>query len=221
MVLEDLTKEYDRLQKLYGACELDSIYNGGCQNNPDICFVFMNHTGRNIASYKEWKGLKAPWIGTKNIWDLFFKLNLVDKKIYERIRRMKGKEWTEEFAEEVYADVKKHKYFITNLGKCTQVDARALPDDVYLKYLDLLLKEIEIIRPKVVILFGNQVSSIVLDEKIFVSKCRKKVYLKDINGKEYKFYPVYYPVGNGIFNIDKSIEDIKWIIDTEINKKEI
>lgn len=220
MKLEDLTKEYDRLQKLYGAEELDSIYNGGCQNNPDICFVFMNPTGRNIASYKEWKGLKSPWIGTKNIWDLFYRLDLVDEEIYEKIKSIKGKEWTESFAEEVYDDVKKHKYFITNLGKCTQVDARALSDDVYLKYLDLLLKEIEIIKPKVVILFGNQVSSIVLDQKISVSQCRKKMYLKDINGDEYKFYPVYYPIGNGIFNIDKSIEDIKWIIDTEIDKKE-
>ena len=220
MKLEDLTKEYDKLQKIYGAEELDSIYNGGCENYPDICFVFMNPTRRNIASYKEWKGLKAPWIGTKNIWDLFYNLNLVDQEIYNKIKSIKGKEWTEEFAEEVYNDVKKHKYFITNLGKCTQIDARALPDDVYIEYLDLLFKEIEIIKPKVVVLFGNQVSSIVLDEKVFVSRCRKKVYLKDINGKEYKFYPVYYPVGNGIFNIDKSIEDIKWIIDTEIDKKE-
>jgi len=220
MKLEDLTKEYDKLQKIYGAEELDSIYNGGCENYPDICFVFMNPTRRNIASYKEWKGLKAPWIGTKNIWDLFYNLNLVDQEIYKKIKSIKGKEWTEEFAEEVYNDVKKHKYFITNLGKCTQIDARALPDDVYIEYLDLLFKEIEIIKPKVVVLFGNQVSSIVLDEKVFVSRCRKKVYLKDINGKEYKFYPVYYPVGNGIFNIDKSIEDIKWIIDTEIDKKE-
>ena len=37
---------------------------------------------------------------------------------------------------------------------------------------------------------------------------------------EYKVYPVYYPVGNGIFNIDKSIEDIKWIIENEIKKEE-
>lgn len=28
------------------------------------------------------------------------------------------------------------------------------------------------------------------------------------------------PVGNGIFNIDKSIEDIKWIIENEIKKEE-
>ena len=211
MTLEDLNIKYDKLQNKYGAKELDSIYNGGCTNNPDICFVFMNPTGRNIASSKEWTGSKYPWIGTKNIWTLFYKLNLLSDNIYEQIRNKTPKEWTYSFAEELYEDVKKHKYFITNLGKCTQLDARPLPDSVYKEYLKLLYKEISIINPKVVILFGNQVSSIVLDEKITVSTSRKKLYTKKINRKTYKFYPVYYPVGNGRFNIDKSIEDIKWI----------
>lgn len=216
MQLEDLRIEYDKLQQKYGAKELDSIYNGGCEENPDICFVFMNPTGRNIASSKEWRGLKSPWIGTKNIWNLFYKLGLTDETIFNQIRNIKGKDWTEDFTNEVYNDVIKHKYFITNLGKCTQVDARELPDSVYQKYLNLLEKEIEIINPKVVILFGNQVSSIVLNEKISVSQCRKKVFEKEINSKKYKFYPVYYPVGNGSFNVDKSIEDINWIMEKEI-----
>lgn len=218
MNLKDLTKEYDKLQNKYGAKELDSIYNGGCDNNPDICFVFMNPTGRNIASSKDWKGLKSPWIGTKNIWDLFIKLDLLDKEIYSNIKSMKGSEWTEEFANKVYEDVKKHKYFITNLGKCTQIDARELPDSVYKEYLHLLKQEFNIINPKVIILFGNQVSSIVLNEKISVSQVRKKCFIKDINGTKYKFYSVYYPVGNGRFNMDKSIEDIRWIIDKEIKE---
>ncbi|MCI8617182.1 MAG: hypothetical protein HFJ60_02885 [Clostridia bacterium] len=216
MKLEDLKPKYDKLQKRYGAKELDSIYNGGCTQNPDICFVFMNPTGRNIASSKKWKGIKSPWIGTKNIWDLFYQLDLMDEKIYRTIKSIKGEEWTEEFAEEVYADVKKHKYFITNLGKCTQVDARVLPNSVYEEYLELLRKEIEIINPKVIILFGNQVSSIVLEEKISVSQCRKKLFNKEINGRKYNFYSVYYPIGNGRFNIDKSIEDIKYIKQTLI-----
>ena len=216
MKLEDLRIEYDKLQQKYGAKELDSIYNGGCEENPDICFVFMNPTGRNIASSKEWKGLKSPWIGTKNIWNLFYNLGLTDETLFNQIRNIKGKDWTEDFANEVYNDVIKHKYFITNLGKCTQVDARELPDSVYQKYLNLLEKEIEIINPKVVILFGNQVSSIVLNEKISVSQCRKKVFEKEINSKKYKFYPVYYPVGNGSFNVDKSIEDINWIMEKEL-----
>src|SRR5699024_5837803 len=118
-------------------------------------------TGRNIAASKDWKGLKAPWIGTKNVWTLFYELHLLDQEIYDKIRSMKGKEWTESFAEEVYENVKKHKYFITNLGKCTQIDARPLKDQVYQTYLNLFFKEIEIVKPKVIILFGNQVSSIV------------------------------------------------------------
>ena len=174
MTLSDLTKEYDKLQKKYGAKELDSIYNGGCDKKPDICFVFMNPTGRNIASSKNWKGLKSPWIGTKNIWNLFYELGMLDEDIYNKIKNIKGSDWTEEFASTVYENVKKHKYFITNLGKCTQIDARPLPDSVYKEYLHLLEKEIEIINPKVIVLFGNQVSSIVLNEKISVSLCRKK-----------------------------------------------
>ncbi len=143
-------------------------------------------------------------------------IDLLDKELYKKIKSKKGNEWTEDFAEEVYDDVIKHKYFITNLGKCTQIDARALPDSIYEKYLHLLEKEIDIVKPKVIILFGNQVSSIVLNKKISVSQVRKKLFLKDIKGTKYKFYSVYYPIGNGRFNIDKSIEDIKWIIDHEL-----
>ncbi len=215
-MLDELKPLYDNLQLKYGDKNLDSIYNGGYTNNPDICFVFMNPTGRNIASSKEWHGLKSPWIGTKNIWNLFYKIGLLDENIYNEIRQKTGPSWTEEFASCVYDNVIKYKYFITNLGKCTQKDARALPDSIYKEYLDLFYKELEIVNPKVVILFGNQVSSIVLNEKISVSNCRKTSFSKMINNKMYKFYPVYYPIGNGIFNIDKAIEDIKWIIDTEL-----
>ena len=210
--LNDLKKEYDKLQEQYGDEGLDSIYNGGCVDNPDICFVFMNPTGKNIASDKKWLGRKSPWIGTKNIWRLFKELELLDDNIYNKIKILKPNEWTYSFADEVYENVKKYKYFITNLGKCTQIDARTVPDKVYQKYLKLLEKEIYIINPKVIVLFGNQVSSIVLNQKISVSLSRKKEYIKEINKKSYRFYSVYYPVGNGSYNIDKSIEDIKYII---------
>ena len=143
----------------------------------------MNPTGRNIASQKTWHGLKSPWIGTKNIWDLFSAVNLIDEELYKTIKKIPGSSWTEEFATLVYDDVAKHKVFITNLGKCTQVDARPLPDRVYKEYLDLLLKEIEIVNPKVIILFGNQVSSIVLNKKISVSASRKEMHPLKIKDK--------------------------------------
>lgn len=214
MKIEELNAEYDKLQKIYGAKELMSIYNGGCTKNPNICFVFMNPTGRNIASCPQWKARRSPWIGTKNIWKLFYKIGLLDEEIYQEIISKKPQEWDEEFADMVYSNVEKHKYFITNLGKCTQTDARILPNSVYSQYLDLLCKEIEIINPKIIITLGNQVSSIVLDKNISVSQCRKQSFSKKIGKKNYKIYPVYYPIGNGMMNIDKAIEDLKFIIET-------
>lgn len=210
-MLEELNKEYDKLQLVYGDKNLDSIYNGGLNNKPDLFLIFMNPTGRNIASLKSWKGIKSPWIGTKNIWKLFYKVNLIDEDIYNKIISIKGSEWTEEFASLVYNNVVKHKYFISNLGKCTQVDARPLSDNVYKEYLELMYKEIDIVKPKVIITFGNQVSSIVLNKKISVSQNRKVKHDLIVNDKVYPVYPVYYPIGNGSFNIDKAIEDILYI----------
>lgn len=213
-MLEELEKKYRKLQNKYGDPSLDSITFGGCKENPDICFVFMNPTARNITSSKSWKGIKSPWVGTKNVWNLFNKIGVIDDETYLKIKSIKGSEWTYEFAEEVYGQVEKNKFYITNLAKCTQLDARSLPDSVFKDYLKLFMKEMEIVNPKVIILFGNQVSSIVLGEKISVSEVRKKEFLLK---KKFKCYSVFYPVGNGAFNVDKSIEDILYIINTKNN----
>ena len=141
MKVADLKEEYDNLQMQYGAKELDSIYNGGCEENPDICFVFMNPTGKNIASNKSWKGRKSPWLGTKNIWKLFYKINLLNADIFNEIQKKKTNEWDYAFSDYVYEEITKKKIFITNLGKCTQVDARPLSDEVLKQYLSLLFKE--------------------------------------------------------------------------------
>ena len=216
MNIKDLNVEYDKLQKKYGAKELDSIYNGGCEDNPDVCFVFMNPTGKNIASVKTWSGRKSPWLGTKNIWKLFHSINVISDNLFNQIMDKKPKDWDYDFCDDVYKEIESKKVFITNLGKCTQIDARPLSDEVLKKYLKLLYKEIEIINPKVIITFGNQVSSIILDKKVSVSLNRKVCHQLKIKDNVYKVYPVYYPVGNGIFNIDKAIEDINWILDNEL-----
>ena len=206
-MLEELEEQYRKMQNKYGDKSLDAITFGGCTANPDICFVFMNPTGRNITSRKDWHGRKSPWIGTKNIWGLFYEVGLMEEKLYKEIQSKKGKDWTESFADEVYTSLEKKKIFITNLAKCTQLDARPLKDEVYKKYLNCFWKEMKIVNPKKIILFGNQVSSIVLNQKISVSTTRKQEFLY----KGFRFFPVYYPVGNGFFNIDKAIEDIKYI----------
>ena len=213
--LSDLKPKYDQLQNKYGEKSLDSIYYGGLEKNPDIFFVFMNPTGKNIASNKMWLGRKSTWLGTKNIWKLFNKTNLLSNNTYEEILNKKKEDWDYEFCDKLYKELEDNKIFITNLGKCTQIDARPLEDKVLKKYLKLLLKEISLTDPKIIITFGNQVSSIILDKKISVKEERKKYTEKKVGNKTYKIYPVYYPVGNGIFNIDKAIDDINYIKEKE------
>ena len=206
-MLEELYEKYDKLQKKYGDKSLHSIYFGGKKEHPKICFVFMNPTAGNIATKKDWDGPRYPWLGTKNIWKLFNQVDLIDKEIFDEIQAKKRKDWTKEFCEKVYKNIEEHDIFITNLAKCTQIDARPLKDDFYKAYLKLFMKEMSIVKPEKIVLFGNQVSSIVLGEKIKVSEVRKKKFEND----GFEFYSVFYPVGNGIFNIDKSIEDILYI----------
>jgi uracil-DNA glycosylase len=204
-----LHKKFDELQKRYGEPSLSSIYGAGCIENPKVMFVFMNPTGRNVASEPSWEGLKAPWIGTKQVWDVFYNLGFLNEDTYKSIKEYKSENWSVEFCNKVYSEVEENSLYITNLAKCTQLDARPLRNSVFRDYLDLMLKEIEIVNPKIVISFGNQVSSILLGKNISVSN-----YTQDekeiVNG--YSIYPTYYPVGQGRRNMPLALERIKTVL---------
>jgi DNA polymerase len=206
-----LHKEYDELQKKYGEHSLSSIYGAGDIDNPKVMFVFMNPTGRNIASEPSWEGLRAPWIGTKQVWDVFYNLGFLNEDTYKNIKEYKPDDWSVDFCNQVYSEVEDNSLYITNLAKCTQLDARPLKNSVFRDYLELMLKEIEIVDPKIVISFGNQVSSIMLGKNISVSN-----YTKDekeiVNG--YHIYPTYYPVGQGRRNMPLALERIKRVLDS-------
>ncbi len=217
MQLHSLKPKLDSLQSKFGSKRHDAIYGAGCIKKPKVCFIFMNPTARNVSASKLWKGLKAPWIGTKQVWKLFKKLNLFGENLLNEIRSKKREDWTVEFADKVYDEVKRNKFYITNLAKCTQVDARPLKNDVFKSYIPLMHKEIEMLKPKIIVSFGNQVSSLLLNENISVSKVRQKKFDLKINRNEYPSYSVYYPVGQGMRNIDKAIEDIGFILNSRPN----
>jgi DNA polymerase len=206
-----LHNEYDKLQLKYGDPSLCPIYGTGCIDDPEIMFIFMNPTGRNISANPNWEDIRAPWLGTKQVWGIFENLGLLDREIYSKIKNIKSEEWDYDFAREVYKDIDNHSVFITNLGKCTQLDARPLDNSVFKNYLPLMYKEIEIVKPKNIVTFGNQVSSVLLGRSISVSN-----YMG--NEKEvlsgYDVYPTYYPVGQGRRNMPFAIERIKVIIES-------
>ena len=210
--MQQLQTEYDKLQAIYGAKDLQAVYGAGQNKKPKVAFVFMNPTKRNIATAPSWKGLRAQWLGTKEIWKFFERCGLFDEKLLDEILAKKPNEWDESFCEKVYKEIERKGIWITNLAKCTQDDARPLPDKVFKQYEELLLKELYLVDPQVIILFGNQVSSIVLKEKISVTNTRQKEYTLQVADKKIKTYAVFYPVGNGRFHQDKAVEDIKKIL---------
>lgn len=210
--VKHLHKKFDALQLKHGDKNLNSIYGAGEIKNPRIMFVFMNPTGKNISSIKTWKGLRAPWLGTKNIWNIFNELNLLDENIFNKLILLKQNEWTEEFSNEVYKNIESKNIYITNLAKCTQVDARPLKDSIFKEYLNLIYEEIEFIKPQKIITFGNQVSSILLNKKISVSNYLEIEFEELKIQNLYSVYPVYYPVGQGRRNQPLAINRIKKIM---------
>ncbi len=202
--------ELNLLQQECGNPNICSINGGGCINRPKLLFLFMNPTARNIAANPNWTGLRTPWIGTKNIWKLIYKLNLITENQFQQIQKYKPSDWTVEFASKLYQTLSDNRVYITNLAKCTQDDARPLNNNIFKKYLRLTLQEISIINPQKIIAFGVQVSSILLNKKIELKNNHEEKII--INKKEYLVFPTYYPVGQGMRNIDKAIERISILL---------
>ena len=70
-----------------------------------MCLVFMNPTAKNIATSKDWKGIRCPWLGTKQVWKFLADVGLFDKNLNNQIQNMKPKDWSLEFCENVYDEV--------------------------------------------------------------------------------------------------------------------
>lgn len=213
--LESLFPELDQLHATYGSKTLASIYGGGQITNPRVCLIFMNPTAKNVAAQPGWTGLRAPWIGTKKVWVMLHKLGLLkNADLVEKIQALAPREWDPRFAEQVYQEVATESLYVTNIAKCTQDDARSLPDSVFRAYRNSMLTELELINPKYIITFGNQVSSILLQKPVSVSN-----YLNDegerllVNSQlNFNIFPTYYPIGHGTMNMPKAISRIEQIL---------
>ncbi len=206
--LPQLFSEIDAIHEKHGDPSLCMVYGTGCIKNPDVLFLFMNPTARNLTTHKTWKGIRAPWIGINTTWNLMSKLGIIKQETFETIKKLKKEDWNNKEVEKLYQEIAKKKVYLTNLGRCTHSDARHVPDSVFRESREVTLKEIELVNPKVIIAFGNQVASNLLQQKITVSNCRMKKFELEINKKKFAVYPVFYPVGMGQRNMSKAIDDI-------------
>ena len=88
MTKEKLIKEYDILQEKFGSKERNSVYGGGKEKNPELCLVFINPTARNIATDKNWTGVRYQWLGTKQIWQFLTKAGLFSEELNNKIQNI-------------------------------------------------------------------------------------------------------------------------------------
>ena len=207
--LRSLFNSFNNLQLKYGDKDLMPVYGAGDIDSPNLMLVFMNPTARNISSKKDWKGIRAPWLGTKNVWKLLFQTNLIDKETFIKIQEFKAQHWTEDFASKLYQNISAKSIYITNFAKCTQIDARPISNSVFKIYRELLIEEIKIVNPLKIITFGNQVSENLIQKKVSVKDYSKDEYeLINIDDKTFYIYPCYYPVGQGQRNMPLAIKRI-------------
>jgi DNA polymerase len=211
--VKSLHPGFDTLHKRFGSNSLCPVYGAGCVKKPQAMFVFINPTAKNISAHPKWRGMRAPWLGTKQVWKLFYAISGLSKHEFAKTQTLKPSKWTPKFCTKLYQNIAEHKFYITNLAKCTQNTAKPISTNALRAYLPLLLKEISIIQPKNIIVFGNQISSLILGFPVSVKNYSGAKYEKlSINGKSYKVFPVYYPVGQGMRNLPKAVKRIKKIL---------
>ena len=201
------------LHSRYGHEGVEMVRGAGELHKPRLMLLFMNPTARNVSSDPNWKGLRAPWIGTKQVWKMLTQLGLLKEEVISDIYNLKPEEWTEENTLKLYSHVAKQGLYITNLASCTQPDARALKDSVFREYIPVIHSEISIVQPQKIVTLGNQVSSILLQKNISVSNYPKTESEDiEVEGKIFKVFPTYYPVGQGQRNMQKAIERVSLLL---------
>jgi len=211
--LSQTNADINRLHAKHGDSAYAPIYGAGCAHAPRLVLVFMNPTARNISAQPNWKGIRAPWIGLKQTWKLFYIIGILSEQLFTTTQQLQPHEWTPAFAIALFTHLSKEGIFSTNLAKATQSDARPLHNKVFTDSREGFLKELQLLKATRVVTFGNQVSSILLNKPVHVSEYRGTQAEKLSVGKEeYTIYPCYYPVGRGWINSKPAIARLKRIL---------
>jgi hypothetical protein len=200
-------------QKEYPNTTLRPILGAGKIRNAKVAFVFINPTHRNISSAPAWEGLRAPWLGVRNVWKMFFESGVITSEVYEATQVPEN--WNEEFALDHYRTLAKNGFYITNLVKWTGSDA-ALPSiKMVSAYRELLKEELKLVSPAYTVAFGQ------LTFNTLIPDVRRMRFSELVEGSDLKAYssdefknvvPSYFPVGQGIKNWKKAVKTVSEVL---------
>ena len=196
----------------FGDNALFPIMGGGKCFEPDIMFVFINPTVRNISSSENWKGKRRPFTGTKHIWRIFNRAGLMSDAMLSLIESS-AKEWSIAFADEVYAHLEDQGLYFTNIVKWTGHNADLPKSPKIRKYIPLLQKEIELVQPKTTVTFGlipfNALMGFSINLGEYYDAVTKGDRLQFYEYQSVPLLPSYFPVGRG--NPQRAVELLKML----------
>lgn len=192
---EDCAKLGDRLQHILG---------GGKILRPDIMFVFINPTARNVSSRPDYCGPRFPFLGTKEVWNVFAKAGMFPSDLLDKINGANGR-WDKRLIKSVIGSVASNGFYFTNVSKCCKENSE-LPNAHEIRHgSEILFKEICIVRPKRIVAFGLIPTKAVTGQSIRLGDQYRRmqnggdpfIKSKQIAGRTYSVFPCYFPVGRG------------------------
>jgi len=215
--IRNLNQLWEQVQILnrsnFPESKLKPILGGGQSQSPQIMFVFINPTYRNQSSDPAWSGPRFPFIGTREVWRIFHRAGFLPPELLDKIEKLKN--WPVEFAEELEKYIRKESWYLTNLVKWTGEDGN-LPDQKKIElFYPLLLKEIELVKPRYIVAFGllpfRHLTGEVIRMGDYYEKVKEMGSLSTYPLREIhlpgQVIPCYFPVGRG--NPKRAVEILK------------
>lgn len=206
-MVSDIKSLWEQVHKLHRRHfpnhHLAPVLGGGQTVNPEVMFVFINPTARNISSDPNWPGPRFPFIGTKPIWRVFHRAGFLDSVLIRRIEQ--NSLWSIGLAEEVEEFLRKKGLYLTNLVKWTGPDG-SLPDKKKIAlFLPLMIREVELVAPRYIVTFGSLPFEYLTGRKIKLSDYYDEISLSGrlvpqsvrIGNFVAEVVPCYFPVGRG------------------------
>ncbi len=180
--------------------ELQHILGTG-KIRPRFLLLLINPTYKNISSRPEYKGPRFPFVGVRSFWRVLGKAGLINQKLAESLPLPSL--WQKEHTISLQEELLKNSLFLTNIVKCTFSHSLYPPQKYFEYHREILKKELEIVKPKYIVAFGQLPfkfltgKSIVLSS-IFESKDHyKPKHRERITHFKIPVLPCYFPVGRG------------------------
>jgi len=214
-----------KLQKLYrqvdkcrfcktGRNKLQHIHGFGAMN-PELMLILVNPTYRNLSSAPEYQGNRFPYIGVRQFWRVLADGGLIDRKVAFNLPSRAA--WNSKYTKQIQNELAKNRLFLTNIVKCCY-DHSLYPEDRVIKeQINMLAEEIKIVRPKMIVAFGELVYKTLTGKNIklagYWNDRKRKGDSEIISGLKIPIIPCYFPIGRG--NPKKAAEIMRRFLRTK------